>query len=229
LLPIQKLTDWANYLTYLANPSALGCSTVTVHSRVKQLSSQDFSWTSGYSILLGIVEINAGIFCACTPVAYVVLRRIAANPFVSSLRHYLFRISRRDGSSSSNFESGREKASWPRAAGANSMPNGGGDDASGSSQQGVLPRAVHAPRAHMTGLRNFIGKVGRSGSRAQTGMTSAAQITKMSTLTTYTEVGSVEEEYHRSLRPAVTVTSDTGVLDGRTPPQTVRTINDRQV
>lgn len=172
--------------------------------------------------MLGIVELNAGIICACIPVAFVVLRRITTNPFVSSLKDYLIRISRRNGSSS-NFNSGREKASWPPATGAGSMPDGNDDD---SSQQGVLPR-VHAPRAHMTGLRSFIGKVGRSSNRTQTGMMSAAQITKMSTLTTYTEVGSVEEEYHRSLKPAVT--SDTGVLDGRTPPQTVRTINDRQI
>ncbi|KAK4164077.1 hypothetical protein QBC43DRAFT_263170 [Cladorrhinum sp. PSN259] len=87
--------------------------------------------------------------------------------------------------------------------------------------------------------RSFIGRLG-SGSRTNVNTdvsdSSTAQITKMSTLTTYSEVGSAEEEYHRGLRPPpaasaspINIDVGTAQLDGRGPSRIMRAVNDRQV
>ncbi|KAK4223416.1 hypothetical protein QBC38DRAFT_487709 [Podospora fimiseda] len=198
---------------------ATACSVVALRIRILQLTSEDLTWFAGTTLLASVIELNLGIICACVPIAFIIFRNINS-PFISSIKNYLNRMSKHTGSAF-RYMSGREKASWPPPTGAERSR------ASNSSDEAVLPRVEGQHKPIMTGLRTFIGKIG-SGSK--TDSTGATQITKMSTLTTYSEIGSVEEEYHRQLRPISNgIQQSTQPLDGRGPPKVVRKINDRQV
>ncbi|KAK3994297.1 hypothetical protein QBC44DRAFT_286525 [Cladorrhinum sp. PSN332] len=186
---------------FLIGIIATACSAVALPIRIEQLNSEDLTWFAGRALLVSVIEVNLGTICACVPVAFIIFRHMD-NPFISSIRRCLNRLGKRTSSTAGNDR---------------------------SSDEGVLPRD-DAPRSTMSGLGTFIGKIG-SGNRTNPGGGTTPQITKMSTWTTYTEIGSVEEEYHRQLRPTsnTSIEQSTQLLDWREPPQTVRKINDRQV
>ncbi|KAK4183647.1 hypothetical protein QBC35DRAFT_542631 [Podospora australis] len=166
---------------FLVGLIATGCSCATLKFRVEQTWSLDFAWLSGIIMMLGAVELSAGIICASIPVAFILFRRLGSSPVVSSIKSYL----------NGRFTWPKEK-STPRHS---EMEVDELNMEAGKSNN-PLPKP---PRATLTGLRTFIGKVhGGDKTLTSTRQTGPVHITKMTTFnTTYTEVGSMEEGPYR--------------------------------
>ncbi|KAK0630534.1 hypothetical protein B0T17DRAFT_616176 [Bombardia bombarda] len=166
---------------FLVGLLATGCSIATLTFRFQQRNSEDFSWFSALNIILGTAELNAGVICACIPVAFVIFKRITSTPglWVSSLRQYL------------------RSATRGRLSRRNQSATVVGKDGEGSEyatkEDYHLNKLPNIPRATITGLGTFV----RGGKNQQ-----STELTQMSGLTTgtYAEIGTVEEEYHQQLK-----------------------------
>ncbi|OTA63680.1 hypothetical protein K449DRAFT_31357 [Hypoxylon sp. EC38] len=89
---------------FLVGLIATGCSIATVVFRFQQLHSEDFSWYSAINMILGGVELIAGVACSCLPVAFITLKSITTASWVMLSRYAKTLRSRRSGSTTGHSE-----------------------------------------------------------------------------------------------------------------------------
>ncbi|KAI2780489.1 hypothetical protein F4815DRAFT_470442 [Daldinia loculata] len=118
---------------FLVGLIGTGSSIATVVFRFRQLNSADFSWYSAINIILGGVELMAGIICSCLPVAFVTFKRVTITSWISLTRYVKTLRSRRGGVTT---DSSEPKLVNDSVVSTNKLPK--------------------IPRATITGLRTFI-------------------------------------------------------------------------
>lgn len=138
------------------------------------------------------IELNAGLICAAVPVAFVLFKGAFLQPW-GAVRTYMQKLWSRSRSSGGGRRRRPDRYAPSEQHLDRRLGNEHKKESHSSTSRFGLPKV---PRGVMTGLRTFV-----RGGKGRVGKDTEAQ-TEMTAYSTYDEIGSVEEEYHRQLRGA---------------------------